>query len=166
MDKNDGLKLKIGHVQSVSNPMPKYNNNQFNINQPFGQTEMVVDVTVKFGEEICEYKQLPANATIVNSGINGIIVSESREAMNAEVEGIRRNSQQVIESLPYHEKTIQECDEIVSILNPQIAKEKEQEAKIGALEAKMGNIEGTLSSMMGMLSNLVVTTSKSSKNEE
>jgi hypothetical protein len=40
-------------------------------------------------------------------------------------------------------------------LNPQLAKEKEQEEKIGALEEKMGGIENTLNQMMGLLSDAI-----------
>ena len=37
-------------------------------------------------------------------------------------------------------------------LNPQFAKEKEQEEKIGALEERMGNIDDKLSMMFDLLS--------------
>jgi hypothetical protein len=38
-------------------------------------------------------------------------------------------------------------------LNPQFAKEKEQEEKIGLLEKKMNGMEGTLSDIREMLNN-------------
>lgn len=166
LEKNDGLKIKIGYVQSVSNPQPKYNSNQYVPNQQFGQAEMVVDVIVKVGDETFEYKQLPSNSSIANFGANGIVVSESREAMNSEVDGILRNSKQIIESVPFHEKNISDCEHIIRLLNPQIAKEKEQEEKIDKLEERMGGIEGTLTDMMGMLSGLVGKTAKANKKEE
>lgn len=165
LEKNDGITLKTGYVTAVSNPQPKYNSRQFTPTQPFGQTEMVVDVTVKVGDEILEYKQLPANASIANFGNNGIVVSESKEAMNAEIEGILRHSQQVIESVPFHEKNIKECEEVIKLLNPQMAKEKEHGEKIDKLEERMGGIEGTLSDMMGMLTGLVQKSVKVKKEE-
>lgn len=165
LEKNDGLKLKVGHVVSVSNPQPKYNNHQYIPNQMLSQTEMVVDVIAKVGEETFEYKQLPANASIANFGSNGIVVSESKEAMNSEIDGILRNSQQVIDSVPFHENNIKECEAIIKILNPHIAKEKEQEEKIDKLEERMGGIEGTLTNMMGMLSGLVGSAKTIKKDE-
>jgi hypothetical protein len=51
-------------------------------------------------------------------------------------------------------------------LNPQFAKEKEQEEKIGMLEEKMGNIEGTLNDMMGMLSKALGKNAPSKIKEE
>lgn len=150
LEKGDNISLKIGQVESISNPQPKYN--QYNPTQPFNQPETVVDVKVKFGDEHVDFKQLPSNLSIANFGQNGMVVSESKDAMNSEVESMIRTSRSILDSVPYHEKVIQTCDVILRELNPQFAKEKEQEEKIGALEQKMGSIEGTLSDMMGMLS--------------
>ncbi len=99
-----------------------------------------------------EFKQLPANLSIANFGSSGVVVSESREAMNAEVEAMLRTSEQVLESIPYHESVIASCDDMLKVLNPQLAKEKAQEEKIGALEQKVSGIEGTLTDIREMLS--------------
>lgn len=163
LEKGDDLNLKIGHVVSVSNPQPKYN--QFATPNYGNQPEMVVDVKVKIGEENIEFKQLNANMNIANSG--NVVVSDSKEAMSAEVEGLLRSSKQIIESIPYHEKVVASCDVMLRELNPQFAKEKEQEEKIGMLEEKMVGIEGTLNNMMGMLSQaLGRNTSNTNKNKE
>lgn len=150
LEKNEqGLDLKIGQVVSVSNPQSRYG--QYGTAPNYApQQEMVVDVKVRLGEDNLDFKQLPAINNIANSG--NVIVSDNVEAMNAEVDGILRTSQQVIESVPYHETIIRTGDNIKRQLNPRFAKEKEQEEKIGALEEKMGGIEDTLNNMMGMLS--------------
>ena len=149
LEKGEDISLKIGQVVSVSNPQPKYN--QFGSAQSYtAQPEMVVDVKVKVGEETMEFKQLNANMNIANSG--NLVVSDSREAMSAEVEGLLRSSQQILDSIPYHEKVITSCDTMLRALNPQFAKEKEQEEKIDALEERMGNIDDKLSKMFSLLS--------------
>lgn len=163
LEKGEDLNLKIGQVESVSNPQPKYN--QYVPSQPFNQPETTVDVKVKIGEEALDFKQLPSNMSIANFGQNGVVVSESKEAMSAEVESMLRTSRGIIESVPYHEKVIQSCDVMLRELNPQFAKEKAQEEKIGMLEMKMGSIEGTLNDMMGMLSK-ALSKNISSKNKE
>ena len=81
LEKVDEPKLKIGSVVSVSQPTPKYNNT-FIPNQQFG--EMTVDVVVKVGEEEIKFEKLPSNLSIANFGANGVVVSESKEAMNSE----------------------------------------------------------------------------------
>ena len=161
LEKGDDLRLRVGQVVSVSNPQPKYG--QFNTPTFGSQPEMTVDVRVKVDEETMDFKQLSANASIANSG--NVIVSDSKEAMSAEVEGLLRTSKAILESVPYHEKTIVACDGILRDLNPSFKKEKEQEEKIGALEEKMVGIEGTLNDMMSMLSS-ALGQSKSKKKEE
>lgn len=162
LEKGEELTLKIGQVVSVSNPQPKYN--QFSVQPTFTQPEMVVDVKVKIGEETVDFKQLGANMNIANSG--NVVVSDSKEAMSMEVESLLRNSKQIIESVPYHEKVVVSCDFMLRELNPQFAKEKEQEEKIDALEEKMGGIESTLNQMMGLLSEAVGHTKTKTKKEE
>lgn len=162
LEKGDDLSLKIGQVVSVSNPQPKYN--QYPTTPTFGQPEMFVDVKVKVGEDAIDFKQLSANLNIANSG--NVVVSDSKEAMSAEVESLLRNSKQIIESIPYHEKVISACDTMLRELNPQFAKEKEQEEKIGMLEEKMGGIESTLNQMMGLLSEAVNHSKSKSKKDD
>ena len=161
LEKGDDLKLRVGQVVSVSNPQPKYG--QFGAQSFGGQPEMTVDVRVKVDEETMDFKQLNANASIANSG--NVVVSDSKDAMSAEVEGLLRTSKAILESVPYHEKMLVSCDSVLRDLNPSFKKEKEQEEKIGALEEKMVGIEGTLSDMMSMLSN-ALGQSKSKKKEE
>lgn len=163
LEKGESINLKIGQVVSVSNPQPKYN--QYQPMQPYNQPETTVDVKVKVGDDVLDFQKLPSNLSIVNFGQNGMVVSESKEAMSAEVEAMLRNSNAIIESVPYHKKVITSCDEMLKQLNPQFAKEKEQQEKIGALEQKMGGIENTLNQMMGMLSE-AVGSGKSKKAKE
>ena len=162
LEKGEDLNLKIGQVISVSNPQPKYN--QFNTTNAFSQPEMVVDVKVKVGEESLDFKQLNANMNIANSG--NVVVSDSKEAMSAEVESLLRNSKQIIESVPYHERVVASCDVMLRELNPQFRKEKEHEEKIGALEQRMGHIDGKLEKVLELLSDTVgISKSKKSKEE-
>ena len=162
LEKGDELKLKVGQVVSVSNPQPKYGR-QFSV-PAFGQSEMTVDVRVKVDDETMDFKQLSANASIANSG--NVVVSDSKDAMSAEVEGLLRTSKGILDSVPYHEKVIVSCDSILRDLNPTFKKEKEQEEKIGMLEEKMVGIEDTLGEMMNMLSSALGTPkSKRSKEE-
>ena len=162
LEKNDDIKLKVGQVVNVSNPQPKYS--QFQTSMPYNQQEMVVDVKVKLGDETVEFKQLPATLSISDN--NSVVVSESKEAMSAEVEAMLRASNNILESIPYHQKVIANCDIILRELNPQFAKEKEQEEKIGALEERMGNIDDKLNKMFDLLSDTLEYKSKRKTKEE
>ena len=148
LDKTKEPDLKIGQVVSVSNPQPKfpaYQPGQFSA-QPM---ETTVDVRVKLPDGEADFKQLPSNAQIANTG--NVVVSESREAMLSEVEAMLRTSREVLDSRDYHERVVSQCERIMGVLNPQIAKEQAQEAKITHLESKVCGMENTLSSIESML---------------
>lgn len=148
LDKTNEPTLTIGQVVSVSNPQPKfptYQPGQYNP-QPM---DMTVDVKVKTNDGEMEFKQLPANGQIANSG--NVVVAESREAMIAEVEATLRHSKEILDSKDYHERVVKSCESIMAVLNPQIAKEKAQEEKISQLESKVCGMEGTLSNIESML---------------
>lgn len=146
LDKADKPTLKIGQVISVSNAQPKFPSYQGSYAPP---VETTVDVKVKVGDEELEFKQLPSSGQIANSG--AVVVSESKDAMSAEVDAMLRNSRSIIESVDYHKGVAASCEEIISELNPRIAKEKEQEKKISNLEEKMEGVEDALTDIKGML---------------
>lgn len=149
LEKGENIKLNVGQVVSVSNPMPKYKS--YTSPQPYTSLpDLVVDVKVKVGDEVIDFKQLSAGLSIENSG--NLVVSESKDAMCSEVEAMHRNSKNILESISYHEKVLKSCDQMLRELNPQFAKEKEQEEKIGGLEVKMEGIEKTLTAIQSMLS--------------
>ena len=141
------LSLRIGQVLAVSNPQPKY---QQNYQLGAQGMETTVDITVKFQDEQMEFKQLPSTAQIANCG--DLVLSESHDAIDAEVQAMYRTSKEIVESEAYHRQMMEDCIKIRSILNPQIAKEREQAEKITKLESKVSGMEDTLSDIKGMLS--------------
>lgn len=164
LEKGEKPVLKVGQVSSVSNPSPKYG--QYPTTPMFGQQmETVVDVSVKVGDETMEFKQLPSNLSIANLGQN-VVVSENKDAMNAEVEAMLRNSRGILESVSYHESVIASCDSILREINPQLAKEKAQEEKIVGLEDQMGKLSVALSSIQEMLAQALNSSANANKNKE
>ena len=141
------LSLRIGQVLAVSNPQPKY---QQNYQLGAQGMETTVDITVKFQDEQMEFKQLPSTAQIANCG--DLVLSESHDAIDAEVQAMYRTSKEIVESEAYHRQMMEDCIKIRSILNPQIAKEREQAEKITKLESKVSGMEDTLSDIKVMLS--------------
>lgn len=147
LDKGENPSLVVATVESVSNPMPRYNS-QFAM-QPYGGADMVVDITVKVGEETREYKQLPANMSIANFGTSGIVVSDDRAAMCAEVEAFMSSSQKMLDSVPYHKRVVEASKAMLIQLNPQLAKEQAQEDRLNALEGKFDKVMDMLSTALG-----------------
>lgn len=136
LEKGNNPSLKIGVVQSITSPtMQLYNN--------------TVDINVKVGDEFLDFKQLPATLSIANYG--NTVVSENKELMCNEVESAIKSSKDIIESIPYHEKIIEKGEEMLKQLNPQFAKQKDQEIKINNLEQKVESVESKLDSITSML---------------
>lgn len=164
LQKGEKPELKIGQVISVTNPVPRYNNSYAPINQL--NHDMIMDVTVKVGDKEMNFKQLPCSQSISTFETEGIIVSESRDAMNAEVEAMLRTSQQIIDNIPFHESVVASCDSILRELNPRFAKEKEQEEKIDTLEKEICSIKDVLGDVKGMLSKALNVGINNPKNKQ
>lgn len=138
LEKGEKPILKIGQVVSATSPT---NYNYLNAG--------TVDINVKYKDESLEFKQLPTQLNIATYG--NTIVSESREQLSQEVENMIRESKQIIDSIPHHEVVITEGEEILKQLNPQFAKQKDQEDKINNLETKVGSMESKLDNIASML---------------
>ena len=135
-------------------------NRSSNIGQQYpsympGQTptlETTVDVKVQVEDQQVNFEKLPSTAQIVNFGNEGVVVSDSREAMCAEIDAMLRHSKGVVESVDYHNGVISSCEEMLTRINPQIAKEKQQEKDISNLKSEVSGMKGTLSNIESMLS--------------
>lgn len=85
----------------------------------------------------------------------GIVISDNPEDMIKEYDGMISNSRQVLESVDYHKSVLDSRDEIMVILNPRFAKEKEQETKLSNLEGRVGNMEQGIGDIKSMLAKLL-----------
>ena len=136
LHKDNKPTLETGSVVSVSLPMPKYQ-----VPPVFGQQqEMVVDIVAKVNNADTTFQKLPASADIADFGSSGIVISASREAMNAEVVSLKNKSIDAINSVDYHKWVIDGCDIILSGLNPEYAERQQQQAEINDLKAQMAEL--------------------------
>ena len=146
---DDGLRIETGHVTWISNQHPKYSG--FAGAMPtFQPTENVVDVKVMGDDREYEFKGLATGVSIANSG--KLVISDSMEAISAEVDGIVAASRSHIDAVPYHERILASSDGDKRMINPQFKKERENEEKMISLEGEVSNIKNTLGEMMSMLS--------------
>lgn len=158
LDKSNTPTLQIGQVVSVSNEQPKYPTGYAPGSYNPHPMETTVDVKVKVNDSEMTFQNLPSNMQIAND--KQMVVSDSREAMTAEVDAMLRNSKQIVESVDYHQQVIQSCEEMLTRINPQIAKEKQQEQDICNLKSDVSGMKGDISDMKGMLSDMLERISK------
>lgn len=147
--KGNNPMLEIGQVTNVPISKPKYA-----VPATFGQPqEMIVDLTVKVNNQMVNYTGLPASLDIADSYSNGesIVISDSREAMNAEVLSYKQKSVDTLNSIDYHKEVVAKCDEILNSLNPEYAEKKQQQDEIMTLKSQMAEMTKNLSTLTEMI---------------
>ena len=75
------------------------------------------------------------------------MISDSREAMNAEIEAMRENSRKIIDSVDYNRTVVEQCGVMLEQLNPSMAQDRERENRLSGLEERMGSMEAVLAEM-------------------
>ena len=132
--------VEIASVTGVSAPKPKYPLMAPSLGQ-MPQVEMAVDVTVSINGHGTTFQNLPAGAEIADFGQNGtIVISCSREAMNSEIVSMKQRSQEIIDSVAYHQGVIAGCDEMLNSLNPEYAEKQKQDREIAELKEQMSSL--------------------------
>ena len=143
--KEERPRLDIGYVVNPPVMRPKYP-----VPTTFNQTkEAVVDLTVKIGTQNYNYNNIPATLDIADLYADGenIIISDSREAMNAEILNLKQKSIDVIDSVDYHKNFVSTCDDILSELNPELAEKQAQRKEIDELRTQMLDISKVLTEL-------------------
>lgn len=144
--------IEIASVTGVSAPKPKYPMGIPQIGQ-LPQMEMVVDLTASIGGQSTTFQGLPAGADIADFGQNGnMVISCSRDAMNSEVASMKQRSLDIINSVSYHQGIIAGCDEMLSVLNPELAQKHRQEQEIADMKKQMADLMEMNRQLMAKLS--------------
>ena len=142
LHKGDNTRLETGYV--VNQPIPRA---KYQIPHSFGQPqEMIVDLVVKLNDMTVNYNSLPAQADISDSYSNGenIVISDSRDAMNAEIMSSKQKSIDVINSVSYHKSLIEKYDKLLSDFNPEVAEKQAQQQEMATMREKMDEITRTM----------------------
>lgn len=149
LEKGETLSIKIGQVESVTQPRPKYST--FNPSIGFNANmETIVDIIVRIDNEKKEFIGIPSNLSIHSYG--NYVISESKDAMINEVESMLQSSKSVIESVDYHKKVITACEDILKQLNPAFAKEQERDGVIDNLKNEVESLRKDIAKMTALLS--------------
>lgn len=144
LDKNNDMSVSKGIVMNVTNPVPKYN-----VPSIYGQPqEMVVDIMVKVDNKDVTYQKLPAQAEVADFGTNGIFITDNKEAVNAEIQNVKQNSINIIDSLDFHKSRIQQCDKLLAEMNPELAQKQQQDKEISEMREQMRLMAQSMQQLM------------------
>lgn len=135
--------VEVGNVVSVTQPIPKFPVANF-----MQQQEMVVDVVVNINGKETTLQKLPANLDVADQGISGnLVVTTSKEAINAEIASLRQKSINILNSVDYHNRIIQECEQLLQDLNPEFAEQKQQKQEIDLLKGEIREMKALILQM-------------------
>ena len=155
LHKSDTPIVEIGQVTNQPLPRAKYQ-----LPTAFGQPqELVVDLVVKVNDKTFNYNNLPAQLDIADSSSNGenLVISDSKEAISAEVINLKKKSEDIINSKELNEKLVIEYDKILAYLNPEFAEKQEQKQEIDMLKQQMAEMSRSISALMETNKKLIET---------
>lgn len=144
--KGDTPRMEVGYVVNQPIPRPKYQ-----LPASFGQAqEMVVDLVVKTNDQTYNYNNLPAQLDVADSVSNGesIIISDSKEGINAEIVNLKQKSLDIANSRDYHLALIDKYDKILIENNPELAEKQEQKQELDTLKAQMSEMSKSIAALM------------------
>lgn len=146
LDKTNSFKYKTGEVVGIT--QPKYSTN-FNT-PPSSQT--FVDIKIKIDGEVNEFNSIPSNYSVITYNSGKLILSETKQGLQVEIENIIQNAKQVLANIDNYKQAIIDGENILKQLNPQFAKDKERDEQIDALKVEMTGVKDTLDKIVNMLS--------------
>ena len=152
LDKTNGLKYRIGEVIGVTQP------NQFGgtfSTSSFNNPLAPIVIKVKVDGNVQEYPDVPSANTMFTYNNGNIVISETTQGIQTEVESIHKRNTQIIadDNINKLKKEIEDCELIMKDLNPQFAQDKARDERIDSLDNKVSSIENKLDKILNAVSN-------------
>lgn len=138
LDKTSTPEYKVGEVIGVSSP--RFNN--------FGNT---VDLKIKVDDSIQEFSGIPSINSFVSYNSGKIIISETKQSIQNEVESILQNRKHILENIENYKQEIVQCESILKKLNPQFAIDKERDERLSNLENRFDGVESKLDKIFNLI---------------
>ena len=138
LDRTSTLEYKIGEVVGVS--QPKFNS--------LGNT---VDLKIKIDDSVQEFNGIPSINSYVSYNNGKVIISETKQSIQNEVEGILENRRNIVENIDNYKQEIVECENILRKINPQFAKDKERDDRLLNLENRFDGVESKLDKIFNLI---------------
>lgn len=87
--------------------------------------------------------ELPETLSVTYA--NNLVLSTDRDGILRDVESMKNQSLEIVNSVEKHKATVDSCDKILEEWNPAFAEKKEQDKRISGLEEKVEGIGKMLS---------------------
>lgn len=138
--------LECARVIEVKNLRTVYKNGPTVL---YPQPVEVVDIIAQSdNNDTITLTEIPAKQSTVDDVKSNMLVSSSREEMNAEILTMKQKSEDVLKSVEYHKNFLSACQQMLSALNPEFAAKQQQEQKISQLESQIAEMAKGMSELM------------------
>lgn len=142
LDKTSSPEYKVGEVLGIT--YPKIN--------PYGVgPQNTVDLKIKIDGNTQEFNSVPSINSVVSYNNGKIIISETKQGIQNEVESILQNSRQILENIDTYKQNIIDCESILKKLNPQFAIDKERDERLSNLENRFDGVESKLDKIFNLI---------------
>ena len=144
LDTNEVPKYAIGKVVAVSEPrymQPTPGNYQ-------SMQTRVVDLTVEIEGETKTYT-VPESQNVAKAV--GITLSTNIESIMNELNAVKRNSEEILESVDLNRRKIEACDKILEDVNPAFKQTREQDKKIAGIESQVKELTNSFDDLKRLI---------------
>lgn len=138
LDKTSSPEYKIGEVVGVT--YPKLN--------PYGNT---VDLKIRIDGNVQEFNSVPSVNSFVSYGNGKVFLSESKQGIQNEVEGMLQSTRQIVNNIDMYKENIIQYENILKQLNPQFAIDKERDERLTSLETRFDGFESKLDKIFNLV---------------
>ena len=142
LDKTDGVKFKIGEIVGTTVP-------QFAVDG----SGMVMKLSIKINGNVAEYNNVPSAATIVSYNNGKLIIAETKQSIQSEVESTLHNANYIIEHIEDYKSQITQCEEVLKELNPQYAKDKARDEEIANIKSEVAGMKTNIDKILAAVTN-------------
>lgn len=138
-------KLKIGNVTSIS--FPHLNTNpSLNIGN-----QQVIDIKCQVEGNAQEFINIPTTYSLLSYNNGQIIISESKQNLQQEVESSLQKVQDIIQNIDSYKKQAVAYEGILKELNPQFARDTDRDNRLTALETKFEGVTSKLDKLIDLV---------------
>lgn len=138
LDKTDGVKFKIGEIVGTSIP----------IYATDGSNQMIMNIKVRVDGNVIDYNNVPSNNSIVTYNNGKIIICETKQGLQSEVESTLQHANYIIEHVEDYKTQVIDCETVLKELNPQYAKDKARDEEIADIKSEVAGIKDDISKIL------------------
>ena len=95
-----------------------------------------------------DYNNIPANNNSVSYNNGNLIIAESKQTIQSEVEATLQHANYVIEHIEDYKNQVVRCEEVLKELNPQFAKDKARDERIAGIENEVAGMKGDIAKIL------------------